>query len=183
MTVRPTPRGPAAAAAAHIAFGCAFAYGAMKLDWALGGQFLMRQTPLPAGARDDLLNSTPLTIAGSWASVVLALVGMAAALHLSGRFGPHGRFRRMALLAGSWAGCAFMTARAVGLLGYGFAGDLRMLTGRASVPPAYEDLARSQAHWDLLLWSPYWLLFGTCWGVAAWHYRKVGRHRPVADGA
>ncbi|MER6306729.1 hypothetical protein [Streptomyces sp. NPDC001657] len=168
-----TDRRDPTAVAAPVAFWCAFAYGALKLDWALGGALLMRQTPLPAGARDDLLNAAPGAVVGSWASVALALVGMAAALHLSGRFGPHGRFRRGMLLAGSCAGCAFMVARALGFLGYGFAGDVRVLAGWASVPPAHVDLARCQARWDLLLWSPYWLLFGACWGLAARRYRRL----------
>lgn len=165
-------------AAARTALVCAAAYGAMKLDWALGGAFLMRQTPLPPDARDALLAHTAGSVVQHWGSVALALVGMAAALHLSGRFRPHGKVRRRMLLIGSWAGCAFMTARAAGLLGYGFVNDLRLLTGLDSVPPAYMDLARFQARWDLLLWSPYWLLFGTCWAVAAWHYRRQG-HPPA----
>lgn len=168
-----TDRRDPTAVAAPIAFWCAVAYGAMKLDWALGGTLLMRQTPLPTGARDDLLTAAPGAVAGSWASVALALAGMAAALHLSGRFGPHGRLRRAMLLAGSWAGCVFMVARALGLLGYGFAGDLRVLAGWVSVPPAHAGLARFQAQWDLVLWSPYWLLFGTCWGLAARRYRRL----------
>ncbi|MFI9309792.1 hypothetical protein [Streptomyces triculaminicus] len=169
------------AVAAHAALACALAYGLMKLDWALGGEFLMRQAPVPPGPLNDLLNRTPGAVAGHWASVALALVGVAAALHLSGRFGPLGRIRRTALLAGSWAGCAFMVTRAVGLVGYGFAGDIRVLAGLGSVPSAYEDLARDQAFWDLVLWSPYWLFFGTCWGVAAWRYRS--RHRSRHRGA
>ncbi|GHG81120.1 DUF3995 domain-containing protein [Streptomyces griseocarneus] len=168
-----TARTDRAALAARVAFVCAFLYGAMKLDWALGGEFLIRQAPVPAAALDDLLARTPGAVAGHWASVALALVGMGAALHLSGRFGPHGRFRRAALLAGSWAGCAFMVARAAGLVGYGFAGDVRVLAGWGAIPPAYEDLVRDQVFWDLVLWSPYWLLFGTCWGVAAWRYRRA----------
>ncbi|MFF4952673.1 DUF3995 domain-containing protein [Streptomyces chattanoogensis] len=161
-------------AAARTALVCAFAYGAMKLDWALGGAFLMRQTPLPPDARGALLAHTTGSVVQDWGSVALALVGMAAALHLSGRFRPHGKVRRGMLLVGSWAGCAFMVARAAGLLGYGFVNDLRLLTGLHSVPAAYADLARFQARWDLLLWSPYWLLFGTCWAVAARHYRRQG---------
>ncbi|MFE0191068.1 DUF3995 domain-containing protein [Streptomyces sp. NPDC058989] len=165
--------------AAGVAFGCAFAYGAMKLDWALGGTFLMRQTPLPRAARDDLLNRTADAVLGHWTAVALAVVGMAAALHLSGRFRPHGRIRRGVLLAGSWAGCLFMVSRAIGLLGYGFCHDLRLLTGAVSVPPPAADLARYEAGWDLLLWSPYWLVFGICWGLAARHYRRARRDRPA----
>ncbi len=158
--------------AAGMAFGCAFAYGTLKLDWALGGTLLMRETPLPRTAGDDLLHRTADAVLGHWMSVALAVVGMAAALHLSGRFRPHGRIRRGVLLAGSWAGCLFMVSRAIGLLGYGFFHDLRLLTGAVSVPAPAAELVRYQAGWDLLLWSPYWLAFGLCWGVAARHYER-----------
>ncbi|MFE6835040.1 hypothetical protein ACFVFI_09405 [Streptomyces sp. NPDC057705] len=158
--------------AARTAFWCSFAYGAMKLDWALGGAVLARQTPLPPTARAQLLDRAGNTVTEHWLSVALAVVGMAAALHLRGRFGPHGGVRRAVLLTGAWAGCAFMVARAVGLLGYGFTGDLWLLAGRASVPPAHLDLARTLACWDLLLWSPYWLLFGLSWGLAARQYAR-----------
>ncbi|MFI6765292.1 DUF3995 domain-containing protein [Streptomyces sp. NPDC050355] len=158
--------------AAGVAFGCALAYGALKLDWALGGTLLMRESPLPRAARDDLLHRTADAVLGHWMSVALAVVGMAVALQLSGRFRPHGRIRRGVLLAGSWAGCLFMVSRAIGLLGYGFCHDLRLLTGAVSVRAATTDLVRYQAGWDLLLWSPYWLVFGLCWGVAAWHYGR-----------
>ncbi|MFJ3723743.1 hypothetical protein ACIPYQ_14375 [Streptomyces sp. NPDC090045] len=160
------------AQAARTAFWCSFGYGAMKLDWALGGAVLARQTPLPAAARSQLLDRAGNTVTEHWLSVALAVVGMAAALHLRGRFGPHGGVRRAVLLAGAWAGCTFMVARAVGLLGYGFAGDLWLLAGRASVPPAHLDLARTLACWDLLLWSPYWLCFGLSWGLAARRYAR-----------
>ncbi len=159
-------------AAAWGAFACALAYGAMKLSWAVGGSFLMRQTPLPRAALDDLLAGASGAVVEHWLSVLLAVVGMAAALHLSGRFGPHGRFRRCALLVGCWAGCVFMLARAAGLLGYGFAGDLWVLYDPAGVPAEHADLAVHQARWDLALWAPYWLLFGLCWGLAAFHYRR-----------
>lgn len=115
------------ARAARTAFWCSFAYGAMKLDWALGGAVLARQTPLPPAARAQLLERAGNTVTEHRLSVALAVVGMAAALHLRGRFGPHGGVRRAVLLAGAWAGCAFMVARAVGLLGYGFTGDLWLL--------------------------------------------------------
>ncbi|MEU9303816.1 hypothetical protein [Streptomyces sp. NPDC048269] len=147
----------------------------MKLDWALGGEFLVRQTPLPPEARAELLARSGGTVTAHWESVALALVGTAAALHLSGRFRPHGRLRRAVLLCGAWAGCVFMVARAVGILGYGFIGDLRLLTGLASVAPADPELARTLAYWDLLLWSPYWLLFGLCWGIAAHRYAHAAK--------
>lgn len=161
--------------AAYTAFVCALAYGAMKLDWALGGDILMRQSPLPRSARDDLLDRTTGTVVQHWASAALAAVGAMAALQLAGRFRPPGKAGRRLLLTGAWAGCAFMTARALGALGYGIVNDLRLLTGLASAPLPDADPAPVQARWDLLLWSQYWLLFGACWGIAAWHYQRQDR--------
>ncbi|MEU6865584.1 hypothetical protein ABZ924_20375 [Streptomyces sp. NPDC046876] len=73
--------------------------------------------------------------------------------------------------------CVFMLARAVGVPGYGFAGDLQVLYDPAAVPAESAGLASYQAPWDLALWAPYWLLSGVCRGVAAFCYR--GR-APVA---
>lgn len=159
------------AAAAYTAFALASGYGLMKLQWALGGEFLMDQTPLPASARDVLLGHGTGAVIGHVASVLLALVGAAAALCLAGHFGPLGRLRRRMLLVGAWSGCVLMAARALGLLGYGFYNDLRLLGGFASVPPADEAEMRDQAWWDLLLWSPCWLVFAMAWGISAWRYR------------
>ncbi|MEU3778507.1 hypothetical protein AB0F11_35965 [Streptomyces sp. NPDC032472] len=170
-----------AAAAAWGAFACALAYGAMKFAWALGSSFLMRQTPLPRAALDELLEGSSGAVTGHWVSVAPAVVGMAAALHLSDRFGPHGRFRRGLLLVGSWTVCVFMLARAVGVLGYGFAGDLRVLYDPAGVPAEFADLASYQARWDLALWAPYWMLSGVCWGVAAFCYRRRAPGAPARD--
>jgi hypothetical protein len=162
----------ARAGAAYTALALAGGYGAMKLQWALGGEFLMDQTPLPASARDHLLDHRAGTVVQDVAGVALAVLGALAALHLAGHFRPLGRIRRRVLLVGAWSGCVFMTARALGLLGYGFYNDLRLLGGFASVSPADEAEARHQAQWDVFLWSPYWLLFAIAWGVAAWCYQQ-----------
>ena len=53
------------------------AYGALKLDWALGGEFLLRETPLPPEARRDLLTREPAAVAGHWATAALAVTGIA----------------------------------------------------------------------------------------------------------
>ncbi len=158
--------------AAYTALVLAASYGAMKLQWALGGEFLMAQTPLPTSLRDDLLGHGRSAILGHVGSVALAMLGVAAALCLAGHFGPLGRLRRRVLLVGAWSGCVLMAARALGLVGYGFINDVRLLGGFVSVPSADEAASRYEAWWDLLLWSPFWLLFAMAWGFAAWRYGR-----------
>jgi len=143
--IRPGRRAALAAGAA-----CA-AYGALKLEWALGGEFLLRETPLPADARRDLLEREPMAVAGHWASVALALIGIALAIATV-------RARRLprllvvglpALLGG------LMILRA----GWGAASDV----GELAVPGD----ASYAAGWDLGLWSPFFAAWGTAWILAA----------------
>jgi hypothetical protein len=63
---------PGHRAALAAAVACA-AYGALKLYWALGGELLVRQAPVP-----DVPSSTLAVL--NWASVALAAIGIALAL-------------------------------------------------------------------------------------------------------
>jgi hypothetical protein len=65
-------------AALLAGLGCV-AYGAMKLSWALGGELLMRESPVGAEALRDMLAREPAMVAGHWASVALAVVGVGVA--------------------------------------------------------------------------------------------------------
>ena len=162
----------ARAGAAYTALALATGYGAIKLQWALGGALLMDQTPLSASARDHLLDHRAGTVVADAAGVALAVLGVLAALHLAGHFAPFGRLHRRVMLIGVWSGCVLMVARGLGLLGYGFYHDLLLLGGFVSVTPADVAEFHDTARWDLFLWSPYWLVFATAWGVAAWRYQR-----------
>ena len=151
--VRPGRR---AALAAGIA--CA-AYGALKLEWALGGELLLRETPLPAGARRDLLEREPTAVAGHWASVVLAVIGIAlAAATVHARRLPRLLVVGLPALLGG-----LMILRA----GWGAASDVAEL--------AVPDNASYAAGWDLGLWSPFFAAWGTAWILAA---HAAARHAP-----
>ena len=52
-----------------------------------------------------------------------------------------------------------MITRAVGVLGFGFVGDRLLLAGVGPPPVEHAGLARDLARWDLLLWSPFFLLW------------------------
>ena len=155
---------PGRRAALAAAVGCA-AYGALKLSWALGGELLLRETPLPADARRDLLERTPGAIASHWVTVALAAIGIAVAVATV-------RDRRLprmlvvgvpALLAG------LMLARAA----WGAAHDVAVLTGAA-------DGSTHTAHWDLALWSPFFAAWGAAWSLAALAARRRTAGAPTA---
>jgi hypothetical protein len=139
---------PAVMAAAA---GCLL-YGAMKLSWGLGGELLMRESPLGDGAMRDMLAREPYTVAGHWISVALAAVGVAVAI---GTVRAPGRLRSPVLWLARIVG-GLMVLRA----SYGAASDLAVLTGAV-------DGARRTATWDLLLWSPFFGAWGAMWLVAA----------------
>ncbi len=49
------------------------------------------------------------------------------------------------------------------------------LADKDPLPPELHErlVARDLAWWDLLLWSPLFLLWGTCWTTAAVRLRRV----------
>jgi len=147
-------------AALAAAAACA-AYGALHLYWALGGELLVRQAPLAADGRRDLLEGTGMLTVLNWASVALAAIGIALAVATV-------RERRLPwlLVVGLPALLgALMLYRAAS--GAGAAGDVAVLTGAA-------DGSAYTARWDLVLWSPLFAAWGTAWWLAA---RAAARRR------
>jgi len=164
---------PGGRAALAAGVGCA-AYGALKLYWVLGGDVLVRQAPLDAAGRRDLLEGTSGTLSvENWASVALAAIGIALAVAtVRGRRLPRLLVVGLPALIG-----VLMLARAALL---GAVGDVAVLTGAA-------DGETYTAWWDLALWSPFFAAWGTAWGLAALaarrrtagRARRHARHRPV----
>ena len=148
--------------AALAAAGACVAYGSLKLHWALGGELLMRETPLPAAARRDLLEHSSGAVAGHWASVALAAAGVAVAV-ASVRGGRLPRLLTVglpALLGG------LMLLRA----GWGIASDAAVLTGIAGG-------SKHLAGWDLGLWSPFFAAWGAAWSLTALAARRRAGER------
>jgi hypothetical protein len=149
---------PGRRAALAAGTACA-AYGALKLEWALGGEFLLRETPLPEDARRDLLAREPLAVAGHWASVALAVIGIAlAAATVRAR-----RLPRLLVVGVPGLLGGLMILRA----GWGAASDVAEI--------AVPDHRSYAAGWDLGLWSPFFAAWGTAWILAA---RAAARHAP-----
>lgn len=141
-------------------------YGTLKLFWALGGTALTSSAPLPRSGREELVAQTPGTMAGHWISVGLVVLGALAALATAQPWG-HVLPRRL-LAVPMWITGALMVLRACGALGFGFVGDAMVLTGNLHVDPPDTEIAHHLSRVDLLLWSPYFLVWGLLWGATAW---------------
>jgi hypothetical protein len=166
--------GRVAALGASVAGAGCLLYGALKLSWALGGELLMRETPLPADARRDMLAREPVWVAGHWVSVGLAAAGIGVAV---ATVRARGLARPLTVWLPALIG-ALMLARAA----WGAGSDLAVLTGAAG------GVTRT-ARWDLLLWSPFFAAWGASWLLAArasrrcssvWLRNGLGSHRPRA---
>ncbi|GAA2726557.1 hypothetical protein GCM10010439_29520 [Actinocorallia aurantiaca] len=142
----------------------------MKLAQALGADALADKDPLPPHLREQLLARHPLFVASHWALAGAAVVGIIVALAAVRPWGA--RFPRRLLLTVSWTLGIFMIARAVGVAGSGLVGDALLLTGVREAPAEHAALVLTLARWDLLLWSPFFLLWGVCWAVTGW---RLGR--------
>ncbi|WP_427891474.1 DUF3995 domain-containing protein [Kribbella sp. GL6] len=145
------------------AAGCV-AYGAMKLAQALGATVLADKDPLPPDLRDRLLARDPLFVASFWVMAGAAVIGVVVALST---VRPWGRaVPRRLVLAMVWPIGIAMVARSVGVLGFGFVGDILTLGGHPDLG-SKAALAEELARWDLLLWSPFFLIWGACWTATA----------------
>ncbi|MET8910930.1 DUF3995 domain-containing protein [Micromonospora sp. NPDC004551] len=158
----------------YLAAAGAAAYGSMKLAQALGANALADRDPLPPELRERLLARDPFFVASHWVLAGGAVVGVLVALATVRPWGA--TVPRRLLLAVAWALGGFMIARAVGVLGFGFVGDALLLTGVRPPPVEHAALARTLARWDLLLWSPFFLIWGTSWAIAA---RRLGGSGPA----
>ncbi|WP_232319951.1 DUF3995 domain-containing protein [Herbidospora daliensis] len=156
--------------AAYAAALCTAAYGLMKLAQALGANALADKDPLPPDLRERLLARDPLFVASHWVLFAVAVGGVVVALATVRPWGR--RLPRRALLVAAWTAGVLMIVRAFGPVGYGFVGDTLVLTGVSAPPPGHAEVARELARWDLLLWSPFFLLWGLSWTAAA---RRFGR--------
>ncbi|HUR09602.1 MAG TPA: DUF3995 domain-containing protein [Nonomuraea sp.] len=151
---------------AYGAAVCAAAYGSTKLAQALGANALADKDPLPPQLRERLLARDPLFVASHWLLAGAAVVGVIVALATVRPWGA--RVPRWLLRTIAWTLGVFMIARSIGVLGFGFVGDARLLAEVHPAPVEHAALARTLARWDLLLWSPFFLLWGVCWATAGW---------------
>ncbi len=158
--------------AGYGAAACAAAYGSMKLAQALGANALADKDPLPPHLRERLLARDPFFVTSHWVLAGAAVVGVVAALATT-RGGPLPRLLRLIC----WTLAVFMITRSIGFVGAGIVGDTLTLTGLRRPPAEHAELARMLTRWDLMLWSPFFLLWGVCWAVAGWRLGRMRRAR------
>ncbi|WP_344594224.1 DUF3995 domain-containing protein [Actinomadura vinacea] len=153
---------------------CTAAYGLMKLAQALGANALADKDPLRPDLRERLLDRDPLFVAGHWILFAASIIGVLIAL---ATVRPWGRRlpRRLLLATCRILGIA-MILRSIGPVGFGFLGDTLVLTGLNPPPAEHADLVRHLARWDLMLWSPFFLTWGTLWTATAWYFRQRSPH-------
>ncbi len=161
---------------AYGAVACAAAYGTMKLAQALGANALADRDPLPPALRARLLARDPFFVASHWVLAGAAAVGVLVAVTALRPWGTAVVRRLLGSLA--WALGIAMIARALGAVGFGFVGDLLVLTGIRDLPPG---IAHTLARWDLLLWSPFFLLWGVCWTLTGRRLRRRGHAGASAE--
>ncbi|MGC5014958.1 DUF3995 domain-containing protein [Streptosporangium sp. DT93] len=164
--------GPSAYAAYAVCV-CTAAYGLMKLAQALGANALADRDPLPPELRQRLLARDPFFVASHWIMFTVAVAGILVALAAVRPWGR--RVPRRLLLVVTWTAGVFMVVRAFGPVGYGFVGDTLVLTGLQPSPYQDAELGRYLARWDLMLWSPFFLVWGLLWLATAWRLTRAGR--------
>jgi hypothetical protein len=151
------------------AAACTAAYGGLKLYWALGGLGGLREAPLPQKSIQEALARDSSAVAGHWISVVLAVVGIGAAI---ATVHPWGRVLPRWLLIGPLSALSALMILRAALQAIG---DVQRLVEGVSPTSAHT------ARWDLALWSPYFLLWGILWGVVVYRFANRTRRAPVLD--
>ncbi len=151
---------------AHAAAAVALAFAAVSFFWGLGGTAGLSTLggTIEAMARDR----DPLAVVAVWVTGVLKVLGGVLALALVRPFGA--RLPRRPLLVLAWAGGVLLTAYGVAQV----SSVAAVLLG--AVTPS-EPLERSALWWRLLLWEPWFLVWGVLLALAA---RTAGRRAAPA---
>ena len=152
---------------AYCAAGITAAYGVLKAYWVLGGTALWEIAPLPQSMIEKARSHTApgwFVIADA-ASVVLAVAGVCFAL---ATVRPR-RWLPVWLVGCSlWPLAALMVLRAVLLA----AGDVHQLA---------TGVATRTTLWDLVLWSPLFLIWGLLWAATALTYARRAKTAKAQD--
>ena len=153
---------------AYCAAGITAAYGVLKAYWMLGGTALWEIAPLPQSMIDKEQSHTApgwFVIANA-ASVALAVAGVFFAL---ATVRPR-RWLPVWLVGCSlWPLAALMVLRAVPS---GAVGDVHQLA---------TGVATRTTLWDLVLWSPLFLIWGLLWAATALTYARRAKTARAQD--
>lgn len=145
--------------AAYSAAAAAFSFALVSLYWAAGGMAALGTIggamEASARARD------PTVVAATWAAFVLKVLGGLLALALVQPWGR--RIPRRALLVAAVGGAAV-------LMLYGIANTVGVALISMDVLDNPAGLSRGAMRWRMLLWEPWFLVWGLFLGLAAWRF-------------
>lgn len=149
--------------AAYAAAATAFVFAAVSLYWALGGTAGLDTIggQLTAGGRAH----DPAILTLVWAAVVLKVVGGLLPLALVQQWGR--LFPRWVLLSAAWAGAALLTS-------YGAVQVTAEALVQLGVIKPAGPVDWPALRWHMLLWDPWFLIWGLLLGAAALEYGRGG---------
>jgi hypothetical protein len=150
---------------AYAAAIAAFSFALPSLYWAAGG---MAGVGTLGGRIEELARQrdSGLMIA-TWAAFVLKVLGGVLALGLVRRWGR--RLPRRLVLFVAWGGASLLTV-------YGLLQTATVALIATGVMDDRQGLSSGALRWRLLLWEPWFLIWGLLLGLAAWRF---GRTREV----
>lgn len=152
--------------AGYGAAAAAFSFAVVSIYWGLGGRWgldtLGGDIERLARARD------PAILAANWAAAVLKLAGGALALALVQPWGR--RLPRRPVVVSARIGAVLLTV-------YGAVQLAGVLLVHVGVTEVATPVASEVVYWRLLLWEPWFVVWGLLLGAAAWP-DATGARRP-----
>ena len=140
----------------------AFLFAAVNLYWAVGGTAGL--DTLGGTIEERARAGDRAILAANWAAVVLKVLGGVLALALIQPWGR--RVPRWLLLATAWTGAAV-------LILYGTFQTSAVALVALDVIQVPEAIEPTALRWRLLLWEPWFLLWGLLLAAAALHHTRV----------
>ncbi len=146
---------------AYLAAGWALIFGLLHLYWASGGETGLRfSLALKGQAETDLIHDPAFRLQGLWGVVVLCWLASAIALSTVRPWGE--RLPTRLRLIGAWGVTVVLLLRAFFYSGFVFS-TLRLF----GIVAIGADADRTWYRWDLILWSPWFVLGAFLFGRTA----------------
>ncbi|WP_157963670.1 DUF3995 domain-containing protein [Actinocorallia populi] len=153
------------ARAAYWTCAWTFGYAVLKAYWAAGGKALRTTLGFP----EHVWRSTGFAVVNG-ATVAVALVGSVVAL---GFVRPWGRRAPWwALSVPAWAASGVLLLYSVPKLVLNVLGSVGLLSATGGM--SAQEVQRV-SRWHLVLWTPFFLVWGLLWGATAWFACKERR--------
>jgi hypothetical protein len=149
--------------AAYLAAGWAALFAAVSVYWAAGGTVGLASVggDIAGLAQSDSMGATVL----AWGAAALKIAGVVFALALVSRW-KRVFPRRLVLVAGWTAAIILVVYGAVNVVG-----ELLVVLHLVATPSGADLTA---LHWHLVLWDPYFVVWGLLLGAAVRRYTRAG---------